>query len=70
MYRFESDDEIPKILSKILSLSSNRKQIEKIQKFAEKKNLDVKTALKDAKMNLKWAEKYVPIIKKIITKMV
>lgn len=68
--RFESQTEVPNILSQILSKSTSHEQITKIQKFAESNDLEsnptLKTALTNAKLNLKWAEQNVPIIKDFV----
>lgn len=54
------------ILSKVASSSMNSDEINRIQKFIQENDLEskekVKTALKNAKLNLKWASKNVPVI--------
>lgn len=52
-----------------MSVSTTREQIDKIEKFANENKLNLKTALETAKLNLKWAEENVPIIKSIISQM-
>lgn len=65
--------DVPTFLSQIVSLSTTYDEINRIQKFAEENGLDskiiVKNALKDAKFNLKWTTKNVPIIMDIIKKI-
>lgn len=66
-FRFENQNEIPRILSEIVSLSTVPEEIDRIEKFAKNKKLEnMETALKNAKLNLQWSEKNVPIIKDII----
>lgn len=63
---------MPSVLSIAISRSTTSKQIEKIQKFTEENGLqsnnELKLALKNAKINLKWAENNVPIIKGYLKK--
>lgn len=70
IFRFKSKTEIPNILSQIVSRSTTNDEIDRIQKFAEENNLSssetLKTALKNAKFNLRWANENIPIIKDII----
>lgn len=67
MNRFESANEVPSILTTIVGRSTTIEQIEKVQTFAKENTLDtnknLRTALKNAHFNLKWAEHNVPIIK-------
>lgn len=69
-FRFESNAEIPKILTEILLLINTREQINKIENFINDNKLGLKSELEDAKLNLKWAEKNVPIIKHILKQLV
>lgn len=70
IFRFKSKAEVPTILSQIVTLSTTSEEIDQIQKFAEKHNLSssgtLKTALKNAKFNLRWSNENIPIIKEII----
>lgn len=57
---------VPELLSKLASLLMTNEEINRIQKFVQQNDIDskekVKTALENAKLNLKWASKNVPII--------
>lgn len=59
-----------KVISQIISLATTREQIDQIRKFADDHNLGssvtIKTALKNAQMNLEWADENIPIIKGIL----
>lgn len=64
---------VPELLSKLASLLMNNEEINRIQKFVQQNDIDskekVKTALENAKLNLKWASKNVPIILSTIKKI-
>lgn len=65
--RFENLDEVLRILKEIVSLSTTRKEIDRIEKFAEENKLEnMNAALNDAKLHLQWSERNVPIIKNAI----
>lgn len=69
-FRFENQNEVPTILSQIASLSTTSKEIDRIEKFAKENKLEnIEAALKNAKLNLEWADKNVPIIKETIKKI-
>lgn len=57
---------MPDILSKIASSATADDEINRLQKFAQENNLIsnkiVKTALENAKLNLKWSSQHVPVI--------
>lgn len=58
------------ILRKLATLLTSSQQIDQIQRFADENGLntsqELKAALDNARFNLKWAEKNVPIIKNVI----
>lgn len=66
-FSFRNRDEVRTILSQILSLSTARRQIDRIEEFAEKKDIDLEKELEDAWLNLQWADENVPIIKDSIS---
>lgn len=72
MNRFETKDEVPKILVQVVGRSTTNEQIEKVRKFVQdndfESNQNLKTALTNADFNLKWAEYNVPIIKSYLDK--
>lgn len=55
-------------------LSTTSEEIDRIQTFVDENDLDVggyiKGGLKEAKLNLQWANRHIPNIKKIIKQMV
>ncbi|XP_055325495.1 uncharacterized protein LOC129579438 [Sitodiplosis mosellana] len=67
---FETDNELPKILTQLIGRSTTSEQIEKLRKFVKENDLEsnknLKTALTNADFNLKWAEQNVPIIKDFV----
>lgn len=66
-------NEMPDILSHLAFLSTTYDDINRIQTFARENGLDsmenVINALKNAKVNLKWASKNVPVIMDTIKKI-
>lgn len=56
------------------SLSTTSEEINRIQTFVDENDLDmngnIKEALKNAKLNLQWANKHIPIIIRVIKQMV
>lgn len=72
-HRFASDGKVAATLIQLSSVLTNSDQIDRIQKFINKNGLDanefLKNALDDARFNLRWAEKNVPIIKSVVQKM-
>ena len=71
--RFAADSKVLFILRKLATLLTNKDQIEKIQTVADQnglyKNEELKAALRNARFNLQWADKNVPIIKKAVQQM-
>lgn len=71
--RFASKGKVASTLVQLLSVLTNRKQIDRIQKFANENGLDsdefVAAALKNARFNLEWDHKNLPIIKSVVQKM-
>lgn len=66
-FRFENKNEVPTILMQMASQSTTSTEIDRIEKFAKENKLEnIKTALENAKLNLKWADNNVPIIKDTI----
>lgn len=72
-YRFESKDEVPDMLSLIVGRATTNEQFEKAKKFATLNGLesrkDVRVALENAAINLKWADKNIPVIKDAVKSM-
>lgn len=70
IFRFETDTEVPTILSQLVSRATTTQQIDRIQKFADENQLNedmsLKLALKGAELNLNWSERNVPTIKDFI----
>lgn len=65
-FRFENQNEVLSILMQIVSLSTTQEEIDRIERFAKENKMNIESALTDAKLNLRWADKNVPIIKDTI----
>lgn len=65
-FRFENRNEVATILSQIVSRSTTHEEIERIEKFAEENKINIGIVLEDAKLNLQWADKNVPIITDVL----
>lgn len=65
--RFESKDEVSDILSLIVGRATTNEQIQKAKEFAMSNGMEsdknVRMALEGAALNLKWADKNIPVIK-------
>lgn len=61
---------MPNILSQIVGRATTKEQIKKVEDFVEKNKLEsnknLKAALEGAKLNLEWADKYVPEINQFV----
>lgn len=66
MFRLKSDGGALTLLSQVLALSSSYEEIDDVQNVATDIGLNVDGALESAKSNIKFADKYVPLIKKAI----
>lgn len=60
-FRFEH--QLATILSQIVSRSTVLRDIHRAEKFAKVNKLNIQSALEEAKLNLKWADKNLPTIK-------
>lgn len=73
-FRFETDTEVPSLLSSIATRATTSTQIDKISKFSDSNELGsnkvLQTALNSANFNLKWASENVPEIKSFINNAV
>lgn len=70
IFRFENQNEIPRILSQIVTLSTVDEEIDRIEQFAkDKKLVDIETALKNTRLNMEWGKKNVPIIINVLKEM-
>lgn len=68
--RFETDTEVPSILSSIASRTTTNAQIQIIQKFSDENKLEdknLRSSLQSAEFNLKWANENVPEIISILS---
>ncbi|XP_031623813.1 membrane alanyl aminopeptidase-like [Contarinia nasturtii] len=66
---FESEKEVPSMLSQVAARSTSNEQIDKIVHFVDEHKINdagLKSALLLAKTNLKWAEEHIPTIKKYL----
>lgn len=54
------------ILSQIVSRSTTHEEIERTEKFAQENKINIGMVLEDAKLNLQWADKNVPIITDVL----
>lgn len=68
--RFETETEVPSLLSSIAKQATTTAQIDKISKFSDSNELGsnkvLQTALNSANFNLKWASENVPEIKSFL----
>lgn len=68
--RFETETEVPSLLSSIAKQATTTAQIVKISKFSDSNELGsnkvLQTALNSANFNLKWASENVPEIKSFL----
>lgn len=73
-FRFETDTEVPSLLSSIATRATTSTQIDKISQFSENNELGsnkvLQTALNSANFNLKWASENVPEIKSFLNNAV
>lgn len=65
-FSFEHHDEVYRMLLRILQLSTTNKQIDLIEKLAHGIKANIEAALKDARSNIRWADKNIPTIIDII----
>lgn len=66
-FRFGNRDKVPWVLKRILYRSTTRKEIYRIQQFANRQKYNnITEAFNTAKFHLRWADKNVPIIKDAI----
>lgn len=64
--RFENQNEVLSILLQILTSSTTHNEIDRIENFAQENRMNIKIALKDAKLNLQWADQNIPIIMDVL----
>ena len=73
IFRFASDGKVAATLIQLTSVLISNEQIDRIERFANENGLGsnefLKDALKNARFNLKWSDKNVPIIKKVVQQM-
>lgn len=73
LFRFGTKTEVEIIISELALLSTTSEAIQRIQTFVNENDLDVNgyigEALKNAKINLQWANTHIPTIEKIIKQM-